>query len=156
VFAGFVPEEEKADHYRLADAFVMPGRGEGFGIVYLEALACGLPIVASSLDASSEVVLNSNFGRVVNPDRPHELKAACVDLLGASERERTVPRELATFSLSSFKARWNWLLAEMSVGDLASLPTLTREPAYAYARGRGVAHGVEMPTPSTGGVAIER
>ena len=87
VFAGFVPEEEKADHYRLADAFVMPGRGEGFGIVYLEALACGLPIVASSLDASSEVVLNRSFGRVVNPDRPQELKAACVDLL-ARERSR--------------------------------------------------------------------
>ncbi len=81
VFAGFVAEEEKADHYRLADAYVMPGRGEGFGIVYLEALACGLPIVASSLDASAEVVLNRRFGRVVNPDRPSELKAACVDML---------------------------------------------------------------------------
>src|ERR1051326_7987759 len=38
VFAGYIPEEEKAAHYRLADAFVMPGRGEGFGIVYLEAM----------------------------------------------------------------------------------------------------------------------
>ena len=53
--------------------FVMPGRGEGFGIVHLGALACGLPIVASSLDASAEVVLNRRFGRVVNPDRPREL-----------------------------------------------------------------------------------
>ena len=35
IFAGFVPEEEKADYYRLADLFVMPGWGEGFGIVYL-------------------------------------------------------------------------------------------------------------------------
>ena len=156
VFAGFVPEEEKADHYRLADAFVMPGRGEGFGIVYLEALACGLPIVASSLDASSEVVLNPRFGRVVNPDRPQELKAACVDLLSENEREREVPRELSTFSLSSFKARWNWLLAEMSVGDLASLPTLTREPAFSDGRGRGVAYGVETPTPSASEVVAER
>jgi phosphatidyl-myo-inositol dimannoside synthase len=37
VFAGYIPESEKAEHYRLADAYVMPGRGEGFGIVYLEA-----------------------------------------------------------------------------------------------------------------------
>ena len=156
VFAGFVPEEEKADHYRLADAFVMPGRGEGFGIVYLEALACGLPIIASSLDASSEVVLNPSFGRVVNPDRPQELKAACVDCW-ENEREREVPRELSTFSLSSFKARWNWLLAELSVGDLASLPTLAREPAYAYGRGRGVAYGVETPTPEIASeVVVER
>lgn len=158
VFAGFVPEEEKADHYRLADAFVMAGRGEGFGIVYLEALACGLPIIASSLDASCEVVLNPSFGRVVNPDRPQELKAACLELLGARGRvrARAVPRELATFSLASFRARWNWLLAEMSVGELASLPTLTREPAYAGGRGHGAAFGVQAPTPSTGGVAVER
>jgi glycosyltransferase involved in cell wall biosynthesis len=155
VFAGFVAEEEKADHYRLADAFVMPGRGEGFGIVYLEALACGLPIIASSLDASSEVVLNRNFGRVVNPDRPQELRAACVDLLVARDRARRVPRELATFSLSSFKARWNWLLAEMSVGDLATLPTLAREPAHASGRGRGVAYGVETPAPSASDEVVQ-
>ncbi|MEP7087994.1 MAG: glycosyltransferase, partial [Gemmatimonadota bacterium] len=154
VFAGFIAEEEKADHYRLADAFVMPGRGEGFGIVYLEALACGLPIVASSLDASAEVVLNRRFGRVVNPDRAGELKTACVDVL--ADTERVVPRELQTFSIARFKARWNWLLAELSVGDLASLPTLTREPAYASGRGFGGLYAVETPTPTTGGVVMER
>ena len=154
VFAGYVPEEEKADHYRLADAFVMPGRGEGFGIVYLEALACGLPIIASTLDASGEVVLNRRFGRVVNPDRPSELKAAVVDLL--AEPKRSIPRELGTFSYDRFRARWNWLLAEMSVGDLASLPALTREPAYAGGRGRGGMFGVETPTPVSTPVALER
>jgi phosphatidylinositol alpha-1,6-mannosyltransferase len=148
VFAGFVAEEEKADHYRLADAYVMPGRGEGFGIVYLEALACGLPIVASSLDASAEVVLNRSFGRVVNPDRPSELRAACVDVLMESENKRSVPRELATFSLARFRARWNWLLAEMSVGELATHPTLVREPAYAHGWGNGGAYAVDTPTPT--------
>ena len=39
IFAGHISEAEKVDHYRLADVFVMPGWGEGFGIVYLEALA---------------------------------------------------------------------------------------------------------------------
>ena len=58
VFTGYIPEDEKADHFRIADAFVMPGRGEGFGIVYLEAMACGIPVVASKADASREVVLN--------------------------------------------------------------------------------------------------
>jgi phosphatidyl-myo-inositol dimannoside synthase len=150
VFAGFVEEEEKADHYRLADAYVMPGRGEGFGIAYLEALACGLPIVASSLDASAEVVLNRSFGRVVNPERPQELRAACVDVLTGNDGEREVPRELATFSLGRFKARWNWLLAEMSVGDLATHPTLVREPAFAGGWGsRG-----DKPTPAAS-MAVE-
>jgi len=157
VFTGFIAEEEKADHYRLADAYVMPGRGEGFGIVYLEALACGLPIVASSLDASAEVVLNRRFGRVVNPDRPSELKAACVDVLATNHdvSERAVPRELATFSLARFKARWNWLLAEMSVGDLATHLTLTQEPALAGAWDEDETYAVDAPAPA-GSRAVER
>src|SRR5262249_52354555 len=66
VFTGYIPEEEKAAHFRLADAFVMPGRGEGFGIVYLEALACGIPVVASKLDAGREAVLDGQLGLIVN------------------------------------------------------------------------------------------
>ena len=155
VFAGFVAEEEKVDHYRLADAYVMPGRGEGFGIVYLEALACGVPIIASSLDASAEVVLNRSFGRVVNPDRPAELKAACVDVLAENNGIRDVPRELALFSFARFKARWNWLFTEMSVGDLAAHPPLVREPAFVSGWGGGGVYGVETQTPTTS-VAIER
>ena len=146
VFAGFVAEEEKVDHYRLADAYVMPGRGEGFGIVYLEALACGLPIIASSLDASAEVVLNRSFGRVVNPDRPAELRDACVDVLAENDGIRDVPRELAMFSLARFKARWNWLLTEMNVGDLEMHTTLVREPAFASGWGSGGLYGGETAT----------
>ena len=154
VFAGFVSEQEKADHYRLADLFVMPGRGEGFGIVYLEALACGLQIVASSLDASGEVVLNRRFGRVVNPDRPGEIKAAVVDLLKAPAH--SIPRELSTFSVARFRARWNWLLTEMKVGNLASLPALSREPATSGVRADDEMYGVESPTQASSPVALER
>ena len=49
-FSGFVPEERKVDYYRLADAYVMPSQGEGFGIVLLEAMACGVPAMGSKLD----------------------------------------------------------------------------------------------------------
>jgi phosphatidylinositol alpha-1,6-mannosyltransferase len=128
VFTGFIDEASKADHYRLADVFAMAGRGEGFGIVYLEALASGVPIVASKLDASAEVVLNPEFGYAVNPDRPAELQAAVLDLL--SRKGRTIPRELTTFSLASFRARWYWLMAELEIGDLARVPTPTSEVAY--------------------------
>src|SRR5262249_27417746 len=44
VFAGRISEEEKIDHYNLADAFAMPSLSEGFGFVFLEAAACGLPV----------------------------------------------------------------------------------------------------------------
>ena len=105
VFAGYVPEAEKADHYRLADAFVMPGRGEGFGIVYLEALACGIPVVASSADASREAVRDGALGEVVDPDDPADLKRGIrVALAG---EHGTVPEGLGYFSKERFTERWH-------------------------------------------------
>ena len=60
IFAGQIPDAEKADHYRLADAFVMAGRGEGFGFVFLEAMACGLPVVASDASAGVRELVSEN------------------------------------------------------------------------------------------------
>ena len=57
-FAGRISEEEKADHYRLCDVYSMAGRQEGFGFVFLEALATGAPVVASELDGSRNAVLD--------------------------------------------------------------------------------------------------
>ena len=104
VFAGYVPEAEKADHYRLADAFVMPGRGEGFGIVYLEALACGVPVVASRLDASREAVRDGMLGQVVDPDDPADVRRG---ILNALETPRGVPDGLTYFSFEQFRRRWH-------------------------------------------------
>ncbi|HVV73542.1 MAG TPA: glycosyltransferase family 4 protein [Verrucomicrobiae bacterium] len=73
VFTGYVSEQEKADHYRLADTFVMAGRGEGFGIVYLEALACGVPVVASKADASREVLESCASAFLADPNNPDDV-----------------------------------------------------------------------------------
>lgn len=70
VFAGFVKESEKADHFRLADVFAMPGRGEGFGFVFLEALACGVPVVGSAIDGSREALRDGALGELVDPRDP--------------------------------------------------------------------------------------
>lgn len=72
-FAGIVPDEELADYYRLADLFVMPSRGEGFGIVFLEALACGTPCIAGNQDASSEAIDGGRLGFLVTPGERDQL-----------------------------------------------------------------------------------
>jgi glycosyltransferase involved in cell wall biosynthesis len=108
VFAGYVPEEEKVAHYRLADAFVMPGRTEGFGIVYLEALACGVPVVASNADASWEAVREGALGAVVDPDDPADLKRGIRGALG--QQRGTVPDGLDYFSKERFTERWHRLI----------------------------------------------
>jgi len=107
VFAGYVPEEEKVDHYRVADAFVMPGRTEGFGIVYLEALACGIPVVASSADASQEAVRDGKLGTVVDPDDANSVKRG---ILKALDTTRAVPDGIDYFSSGRFRERWHRVL----------------------------------------------
>jgi phosphatidylinositol alpha-1,6-mannosyltransferase len=102
VFAGFVEEEEKADFLRLADVFAMPGRGEGFGIVYLEAMACGVPVVGSLLDGSQDALQDGKLGVLVDPTDADQLLAG---LLKALATPRGVPSGLADFRWSSFVRR---------------------------------------------------
>ena len=126
VFAGYVAEEEKADHFRLADAFAMPGRGEGFGIVYLEALACGVPVVASSADASREAVLDGELGVVVDPDDP----ASVVDgLKTALRRPKGVPDGLDHFSRARFDERWRTVVDRVFVRPAAPPRLAAGRPA---------------------------
>ncbi len=66
--AGFVSDDELADHYRLADVFAMPSTGEGFGIVFLEAMACGTPVVAGNRDGSVDALANGALGCLVDPN----------------------------------------------------------------------------------------
>lgn len=67
---GRLKEDELADHYRLATAFVMPSEKEGFGIVFLEALGCGRPVLAGNRDGSREPLADGRFGLLVDPDQP--------------------------------------------------------------------------------------
>jgi len=102
VFTGFVEESEKADLYRLADLYVMPSRGEGFGFVFLEAMASGVPVIASSTDGSRDAVRDGELGEMVDPDKPEELLAAIRRGLNAP---RGVPDGLAYFAFDQFAER---------------------------------------------------
>ena len=112
IFAGRVPEMEKADHYRLADVFVMPGRQEGFGFVFLEAMASGIPVVASSLDGSREAVLDGALGEFADPDDREALKAA---IGRALRRPRQIPDGLAFFSYEKFRGRLHDIIGSLRI-----------------------------------------
>jgi len=78
---GFVPDGELAAHYRMADAFAMPSSAEGFGIVFLEAMACGVPVLAGNRDGSVDALADGELGRLVDPDDVAEIAAGLIDLL---------------------------------------------------------------------------
>src|SRR5262249_7047051 len=66
IFAGRIPETETVAHYNLADVYVMPSTGEGFGIVLIEAAACGVSVIGSLVDGSQEALLGGQLGRLVD------------------------------------------------------------------------------------------
>jgi len=102
IFTGFVPEDEKADHFRLADVFVMPGRGEGFGFVFLEALACGVPAIGSKIDGSREALLDGNLGELVDPDDYESIQEA---ILTALKKPKRLLPSLSYFAWPAFVDR---------------------------------------------------
>ena len=70
IFTGRLHDAELADHYRLASVFALPSTGEGFGIVFLEALACGCPVLAGNRDGSVDPLADGRFGLLVDPHLP--------------------------------------------------------------------------------------
>jgi phosphatidyl-myo-inositol dimannoside synthase len=75
-FVGLVPAEELPDYYRLADLLVMPSTGEGFGIVFLEAMACGIDVIGGNSDGSVDALCDGALGTLVDPDNCEELASA--------------------------------------------------------------------------------
>jgi phosphatidyl-myo-inositol dimannoside synthase len=80
-FLGYVPDEELPDLYRLADLFVMPSSEEGFGIVYLEAAACGLRVIGGAGGGSGDAIPDERVGELVDPTDRDGLVEAVTRLL---------------------------------------------------------------------------
>lgn len=103
VFAGKIPEPEKVAHYNIADAYVMPSTGEGFGIVLIEAAGCGVPVIGSAVDGSREALRDGALGRLVDPSSRTELVEAITDVL-KNPRGRERIRGVEVFGIPAFQA----------------------------------------------------
>lgn len=80
-FTGQISDKELAHWRNRSAVFALPSEQEGFGLVFAEAMAAGLPCVCGSTDASSEVVENGETGFCVNPRKPKEVAAALLQIL---------------------------------------------------------------------------
>jgi glycosyltransferase involved in cell wall biosynthesis len=80
-FLGTLSRRQLVDRYRRAAIFCLPSRQEGFGIVFLEAMACGKPIVAVRATAVPETVIDGECGLLLDPDDPESLARALTALL---------------------------------------------------------------------------
>lgn len=73
---GYINDDDISTYFGIADVFVMPSKKEGFGIVFIEALACGLPVIAGNQDGSVDALKNGELGELINPDSMEELLEA--------------------------------------------------------------------------------
>lgn len=71
---GFVDEAEVTDHFLLSDIFIMPSKKEGFGIVFIEAIASGLQVIAGNKDGSVDALRNGRLGALVDPDNLKDIE----------------------------------------------------------------------------------
>jgi phosphatidylinositol alpha-mannosyltransferase len=104
-FLGFVPPERLPSCYASCDVYCSPALGgESFGIVLIEAMASGRPVVASDIPGYREVVKNGENGLLVDPHDPSGLAAVLVRLL----RDPTLRRTLAARGLESV-SDYSWV-----------------------------------------------
>lgn len=119
IFSGRVSNEELIDHLRLANVFALPSSGEGFGIVFLEAMGCGIPVIAGNKDGSAEPLRGGRFGLLVDTNQPLAPAIASV-LQKKGPRMWYNPKELSRqvgseFDVTAFKHRLYKLLSENDI-----------------------------------------
>jgi phosphatidylinositol alpha-mannosyltransferase len=104
VFTGYIPDEAKPDYFKTADIYCAPNTGgESMGIVLLEALAAGAPIVASRIEGFSDVLHDGKEGFLVPPRDSDSLAAALKRLLADDELRAKMQRQ------ATLKAReYDW------------------------------------------------
>jgi phosphatidylinositol alpha-1,6-mannosyltransferase len=112
-FVGFVADEALPDLYRSADLYVMPSTREGFGIVYLEAAACGLRVVGGIGGGSADAIPDERIGALVDPSEPAALRETIERML---EMGRADPDAVEPYRRKHFAVAAGRVLARLMAG----------------------------------------
>ena len=133
------PHELLSTYYRAADVCVVPSRSESFGLVALEAAACGTPVVAAAVGGLTTLVDDGRTGIVVDPSSPEAFAAAVSEILadpGRAER-------LSTAAVVRAR-RYTWTQA----AALLRAPTRSSPPSVSWRAADAAGPRSRRPCPS--------
>lgn len=108
-FLGNLPQETVAELYSIADLTVVPSRVEPFGLVALESLACGTPVIASKAGGLTDFI-NSEVGRFFPMDDYKALSSEIIDAINNNEKEQKGERA-SEYALNNYS--WNRVIDEL-------------------------------------------
>ena len=74
IITGFIAEEELSSLFSIADVYIMPSVKEGFGIVFIEAMYYGVPVIAANIDGSTDALLQGKLGLLIPPENPTKIQ----------------------------------------------------------------------------------
>lgn len=103
-FLGTLSHKEVPDLLRSADLFVRPSRFEGFGVSFIEAMACGVPVITCPSGGIVDFVVDGETGILVPPDKPDQLANAIISVF----RDRGKLENLKKNALQMVRERYSW------------------------------------------------
>jgi glycosyltransferase involved in cell wall biosynthesis len=116
---GFIPDRELGDYYNLCNLFAMPSIAEGFGIVYLEALACGKPTLGGDRDGAIDALCHGELGVLVDPYDVSAIAKAVIQVLQGTYPNPAIyqpdvlrHRVMETYGIERFKQTLTEYLVE--------------------------------------------
>lgn len=116
------PHHILSSYYRAADVVIVPSRSESFGLVALEAMACGIPVVAAAVGGLQSLVEDGVTGRLIPGRRPLDYAEAIDDILGDKSLARSMSQaafaSARTYTWAAAAERLEALYADMTQIDM--------------------------------------
>lgn len=135
ILTGYVPDDQLVSYYQAADVFIMPSQKEGFGIVFLEAMLCGLPVIAGNLDGSVDPLRDGELGLLVDPTKVESIQEGITSMLQSlsfkspEDAIEIQQKVIAYFGFKQYKNRLSNIFSGNS--EFTPADTRTEEPVEA-------------------------